>query len=133
MKNNIKIITHITNMLFSVSVFLLFCGFSTLFAQNWAEREILLSRYVPTINDDFSDNSLIVTLWQEYSDVNKVIDVESFRKALSDRSMIDSIEDLTFMTNPSMISNRASFSQILYIKLIFLNSETHLISLFYTS
>ena len=31
------------------------------------------SKYAPTINDDFADNKVIVTLKPEYSDVNKNI------------------------------------------------------------
>ena len=36
-----------------------------------------MCRYIPTLEDDFADNRVIVTLRQEYSDVNKEIDTNS--------------------------------------------------------
>ena len=31
-------------------------------------------RYIPTLDDDFADNRVIVTMKQEYSDVNKAVE-----------------------------------------------------------
>ena len=86
---------------------------------------IEFSKYTPTINDDFADNKVIVTLKPEYSDVNKNISVQKFstkniltnynEKSLSiekeDSIVIKSIKDLTYIENPSIIKNRENFSQ----------------------
>jgi subtilisin family serine protease len=60
---------------------------------------------------------VIVTLRQEFSDVNKEIDEDKIKSALSDKTMIVSIQDLTYMKNPSVIIDRVSFAQILSIVL----------------
>ncbi|MCL2065830.1 MAG: S8 family serine peptidase, partial [Candidatus Cloacimonetes bacterium] len=94
-----------------------------------------LSRYIPTIEDDFADNRIIVTLRQEYSDVNKEIDTNSFRSAniisvedaareslteendFGGLTVVESIEDLMYITDPSKIINRETFTQILLFEL----------------
>jgi hypothetical protein len=117
MRRAIKILKNVAILHVVMVVFFVFCGFTMLQAQNMSEQEIHFTRHIPTLNDDFADNRVIVTLRQAYSDVNKPIDMERFRTTVSNRSVIETIEDLTYMINPYMITNRASFAQILSIEL----------------
>ena len=117
MRKTKRLTKNIPILLVIVIAFFVFSGFAMLLAQNLSEHEILFNRHIPTLDNDFAGNRVIVTLRQDYSDVNKTIDVERFRVAISDGSAINSIEDLTYMTNPSAITRRESFSQILSIEL----------------
>ena len=72
-------------------------------------------RHIATIDDDFASNRVIVTLKPGYSDVNKSFSTQNLRT--SDNTIIESVKDLTRMENPSKITNRASFTQILSIEL----------------
>ena len=103
---------------------------------NHFERHIPIERHVPTLNDNFVNNRVIVTLRQEYSDVNREIDMQVFRTAnimtarciaeyeLShqdirslDRIIIESVRDLMYITNPDVIIDRTNWTQILSIEL----------------
>jgi hypothetical protein len=80
------------------------------------ERKIIASKYIPTIEDDFKDDRVIVTLKRRYSEVNQKADVQKFRT--SEHSLaIDSVEDLTYISDPSKIINKAEFAQIFSITL----------------
>ena len=70
---------------------------------------------IPKLDDDFADNKIIVTLKKEYSSVNNSFKIDDFE--ISDGTNIESIKDLTYMTNPSKIVNREGFVQILSIEL----------------
>ncbi|MDE6201733.1 MAG: S8 family serine peptidase [Clostridiales bacterium] len=92
-------------------------------------------RYIPTLEDDFEDNKIIVTLTRNFSKVNKAIDKQIFStkhinpslnsdtdsqndSAISTNDIIiKSIEDLTYFSNPSVLSNNVGFNQILSIEL----------------
>jgi len=76
------------------------------------DDEIGFERYIPTLADDFADDCVIVTLKSQYSDVNKS---QSFR--IPENIPIESIEDLTYITNPAVITDREAFSQIFSITL----------------
>ena len=95
---------------------------------------ISYERHIPTLSDDFADNRVIVTLKRNYSGINKSIDLQSFRtssvitaqeansfnaqsKDFSNRTIIESVRDLTYVANPSMVKNRNNFAQILSIEL----------------
>ena len=83
MIKDIKVFQKIGILLVATMAFWVFSGFSVLLAQNGLEQEINFVRQVPIINDDFADNRVIVTLKQAHSDVNKEIDVASFKTATS--------------------------------------------------
>ena len=92
-------------------------------------------RYIPTLEDDFEDNKIIVTLKREFSKVNKAIDNQIFStehiRSLSNSDTdsqndltistnditIKSIKDLTYFSDPSVLDNHVGFNQILSIEL----------------
>ncbi len=86
-------------------------------------------QHIPTINDDFEDNKVIVTLKSEYSKINNKIDKQKFSTSLlniktknADQTekcgiTIKSIEDLTYFSNLSILKKNFTFNQILSIEL----------------
>lgn len=102
--------------------------------------------YTPTINDDFDDDIVIITLTSEYSDVNKPIVIEDFLinnilyiEDLTDEEIqfhlanndiiIENIEDITYINKPDRIVNRDDFCQIISIDLLNENKEVVLIAI----
>jgi len=102
----------------------------------YMSNTVLRERRVHTINDDFADNRVIVTLRPSHSAINRSIDLSSFRTSnvisaecltkystsqqnrnFTNSIIIDSAQDLTYLSNPSVITNRRDFSQILKIEL----------------
>lgn len=92
--------------------------------------KIYFERHVPTVDDDFVDNEIIVTLRRKYSKINGKIDPYIFSTdnikiasncertfANSDEIVIESINDLTSMSNASKIDKDIGFNQILSIML----------------
>ena len=82
-------------------------------------------QYQPTINDNFDDDQIIVTIKEEYSAVNKVFNLEDFvienliisnnpddEISNSECVFLESLEDLTYIDEPSKIKNTSTFSQI---------------------
>ena len=82
-------------------------------------------QYRPTINDNFDDDQIIVTIKEEYSAINKVFNLEDFvignliisnnpndEISNSECVFLESLEDLTYMDDPSKIKNTSTFSQI---------------------
>ncbi|MCL2675352.1 MAG: leucine-rich repeat protein [Firmicutes bacterium] len=89
-------------------------------AQQTQNSEIGFERHIPTLEDNFADNTVIVTLKKSHSDVNRVHNLKSFKAAsnrLGKAVVLKSVEDLTYITNPSAIIDRANFSQILAVTL----------------
>ena len=90
--------------------------------------------YEPTLDDDFDDDTLILTLTSEYSDVNKEIVIDDFLTDtilfieylnvdeilcnLENYIIIENIIDLTFIDNPNQIVNSDDFCQILSVDLL---------------
>ncbi len=88
----------------------------------------LLSSYnndLPSLNDNFSDNKVIVSLKPGYGGLNKEINTNLFMDANiimtndtmnindSEKIIVSSIEDLTYLNNPSDFDNNEAFIQIL--------------------
>ncbi|MDE6029187.1 MAG: S8 family serine peptidase [Clostridiales bacterium] len=141
MKNTIKknrIYFALIVVLFIMTSFTLFFIISPKATTAYADTNVDIinyERYLPTSKDDFEDNKIIVTLKRNYSKVNQVIDKQMFSTKhirSSSNSYIDSqndftissndiiiktIEDLTYFTNPSILSNNVGFNQILSIEL----------------
>jgi hypothetical protein len=82
-------------------------------------------QYQPTIDDNFEDDKIIVTIKEEYSEVNKVFNLEDFiienliisdniDKEITDSEcvILESLEDLTYVDDPSKIVDNSKFSQI---------------------
>ena len=82
-------------------------------------------QYQPTIDDNFEDDKIIVTIKEEYSAVNKVFNLEDFvieNLIISDNIdneitdsecvILESLEDLTYVDDPSKIVDNSKFSQI---------------------
>lgn len=93
-----------------------------------------------SLDEDFEDDKVIVTLKSEYSEINQYINLEDFNTQnvftmsrmnektsknlfisqesnLEDKIVIESVEDLTYIESPSQFQNKNEFSQILSIKL----------------
>ena len=93
-------------------------------------------RHVPTLSDDFIDNRVIVTLRSKYSRVNGAIDLQSFSTTnivvtqstelnksqnddvfagdkYSNKIVIQSVDDLMYISDPTKITNKSNFTQIL--------------------
>lgn len=113
--------------------FCVFCNFISADASELINDDS--ENYIPTINDDFDDDIVVLTLTSDYSDVNKSIAIEDF---LLDNILyiedlnaeeidyhlehndiiIESINDITFINNPSQIVNKDDFCQILSVDLL---------------
>lgn len=90
--------------------------------------------YIPTLNDVFDNDEVILTLDSMYSAVNKPIIIEDFLsenilyvdnlseneklKFLETKIIIENIRDITFIENPAQITNRDNFCQILCVDLL---------------
>ena len=80
----------------------------------YAEENV--DHYESMLSDDFDGDKVIVTLTSEYSDVNKSIDANDFQTNSKDIH-IDRIEDLTYIKDPSKITDRENFRQIIAVYL----------------
>lgn len=95
---------------------------------------------IPELSDDFADNKIIVTLTEDYSKVNKRVDINDFKvkkeatskdvnninhnDSIKDEIMIKSIEDITYIDNPQNIVNKDEFCQIISIELMNSDKQT---------
>lgn len=81
-------------------------------------------QYQPTIDDNFEDDKIIVTIKEEYSAVNKVFNLEDFvieDLIISDNQddeitncecvILESLEDLTYIDDPSKMEDTSTFSR----------------------
>ena len=125
----------------------LFCTYYNFISVDASEKENDdFESYTPTINDDFDDDIVIITLTSEYSDVNKPIVIEDFLinnilyiEDLTDEEIqfhlanndiiIENIEDITYINEPDRIVNRDDFCQIILIDLLNENKEVVLIAI----
>lgn len=86
----------------------------------------LISPYndnLPSLDENFSDNKVIVSLKPGYGGINKEINISLFLDANivmtndtacdSEKIIVSSIEDLTYLNNPSYLDNNEEFIQIL--------------------
>lgn len=92
MRNGNKATNKITIYIMRILLVIVILGFLSIVSTQtvWAYQEkstygfqVDYKRYIPTIEDDFADNRIIVTLKQQYSDINKKIDasiIESNKK-----------------------------------------------------
>lgn len=139
---NSKFLKHI---LFSIISFVLIIMFifssgTIVFASenvhtNVIDELSLIERNIPTINDDFLGNKIIVTLTQEYSEVNKQVNIDDFEISnlitletmnnlglsyddVSGKIIIKNIKDLTYVDDPTIISNPDEYRQILSFELL---------------
>ena len=88
-------------------------------------------RYQPTMDDNFDDDKIIVTIKEKYSAVNKVFNLEDFvsEKLIinanqfeeinlnSEYVILESLEDLTHIDNSNAIKDIDKFSQIFSLKI----------------
>lgn len=80
---------------------------------------------LPSLDENFSDNKVIVSLKPGYGGLNKKINTDLFLNANiimandtmnindSEKIIVSSIEDLTYLNNPSVLDNTEAFIQIL--------------------
>lgn len=87
MRNGNEATNKITIYIMRILLVIVILGFLSIVSTQtvWAYQEkstygfqVDYERYIPTIEDDFADNRIIVTLKQQYSDINKKIDMQSF-------------------------------------------------------
>ena len=91
-----------------------------------------MKRHIPSLSDDFKNDTVIVTLSSDYSYVNKDIDIDDFKTnniidsselcddfniESSNKIIIENIRDLTYINDPSRIINKDEFCQVLSISL----------------
>ena len=82
-------------------------------------------QYQPTIYDNYEDNIIIVTIKEEYSAINKEYKLKDFeienlivcdsldaQITNSECVILESLEDLTYIDDPSKIKDTSTFSQI---------------------
>ena len=89
----------------------------------------LIDKYEITVDDNFDESKVIVTLTKKYSDINKEINYNDFETGkiiilniimelnipfedYSDKIVINDIYDLTYLDNPNIISNPDEYRQI---------------------
>lgn len=131
-----KIVKRITLVSTLLLFFLiLICNTSTLVFASETNSEMnvdelsLIDKYEITVDDNFDESKVIVTLTKEYSDINKEINYNDFEtdkiitlntimelnipfEDYSDKIVINDIYDLTYLDNPNMISNPDEYRQI---------------------
>lgn len=142
-----KIVKRITLASTLLLFFLIFiCNSGTLVFASETNLEMnvdelsLIDKYETTVDDDFDESKVIVTLTKEYSDINKEINYNDFEtdkiitlntinelnipfEDYSDKIVINDIYDLTYLDNPNMISNPDEYRQIFLIELMNDNKE----------
>lgn len=142
-----KIVKRITLVSTLLLFFLiLICNTSTLVFASETNSEMnvdelsLIDKYEITVDDNFDESKVIVTLTKEYSDINKEINYNDFEtdkiitlntimelnipfEDYSDKIVINDIYDLTYLDNPNMISNPDEYRQIFLIELMNGNKE----------
>lgn len=142
-----KIVKRITLVSTLLLFFLiLICNTSTLVFASETNSEMnvdelsLIDKYEITVDDNFDESKVIVTLTKEYSDINKEINYNDFEtdkiitlntimelnipfEDYSDKIVINDIYDLTYLDNPNMISTPDEYRQIFLIELMNGNKE----------